>query len=35
MKMLKRMGWAALTIWTCEIGKGDSVKKKVLDFLGR
>ncbi|MBI5638670.1 MAG: DNA mismatch endonuclease Vsr [Nitrospinae bacterium] len=35
MKMLKRMGWMALTIWTCEIDNSGSMKKKVLNFLGR
>lgn len=35
LRKLKHMGWAALTIWECEIGEGDSIKKKILDFLGR
>lgn len=35
MGVLKRMGWMALTIWSCEIDDGGSMKKKILDFLGR
>ncbi|MFT3727605.1 MAG: very short patch repair endonuclease [Terricaulis sp.] len=30
---LKREGWAALTIWECEIGNGLALRRKLARFL--
>lgn len=30
---LKRIGWEALTVWTCELKKSEKVTKRLIAFL--
>jgi DNA mismatch endonuclease (patch repair protein) len=31
---LRRMGWAVIKLWECEIARGDALRKRLADFLG-
>lgn len=34
IEKLKAMGWTPLVVWECELRDEDSIKKRVVDFLG-
>lgn len=33
LSKLKALGWAAMTIWECQIGKNEVISKKIRKFL--
>ncbi len=32
---LRALGWSVLTIWQCELGDGNRLSQRLVDFLGK